>query len=415
MKKHLSLFLSLLLSYSLWAQSPQKMSYQAVIRNAGNNLVVNTQVGMQISLLQGSANGTAVYVETQSPTSNDNGLVSLEIGSGTVVSGNFAAINWANGPYFIKTETDPAGGSNYSISGTSQLLSVPYALYAENSGSSIAGPQGPPGNDGAPGPQGPQGIQGATGLTGPQGAQGPAGSNGNNGQNSLVKTTVENAGSNCANGGVKLEYGLDANSNGQLDIAEVNASLTKYVCNGAVGPQGPQGPAGSGSGGFTHYIGEEFGGGVVFHLWKDNAGVEHGLIVALTNQSTGQVWSNVSATQIGLTAQSTWNGLGNSTATVGQTGHTSSAAKLCLDLNSGGQSDWYLPAVDEISLLWHNRFNVNKTLSNIPGATVLPFFDVFWTSSEYLALNAWYFNFGNGYVINVVKTTSLYVRAIRAF
>jgi hypothetical protein len=107
--------------------------------------------------------------------------------------------------------------------------------------------------------------------------------------------------------------------------------------------------------------------------------------------------------------------LGNSTATVGQTGHTSSAAKLCLDLNSGGQSDWYLPAVDEISLLWHNRFNVNKTLSNIPGATVLPFFDVFWTSSEYLALNAWYFNFGNGYVINVVKTTSLYVRAIRAF
>jgi hypothetical protein len=235
---------------------------------------------MQISILQGSANGTAVYVETQTPTTNTNGLVSLEVGGGTVLSGNFSTIDWANGPYFIKTETDPAGGTNYTITGTSQLLSVPYAMYAAASGSSIPGPQGPQGpagNDGAPGPQGatgPQGPQGLTGATGPQGAigltgpagpQGPAGAtgaqgpvgaqgpqglpgangtNGSNGQNTLVKTTTETAGVNCTTGGVKLEYGLDANNNGVLDVIEINASLTKFVCNGVTGPQGPIGMQG---------------------------------------------------------------------------------------------------------------------------------------------------------------------------
>ncbi|MFN5386711.1 MAG: fibrobacter succinogenes major paralogous domain-containing protein, partial [Bacteroidota bacterium] len=95
-------------------------------------LVSNQPVGMRISILQGSASGTAVYVETQTPTTNANGLASLEIGGGTVVSGNISTIDWANGPYFIKTETDATGGSNYSITGTSQLLSVPYAFFSGN-------------------------------------------------------------------------------------------------------------------------------------------------------------------------------------------------------------------------------------------------------------------------------------------
>jgi hypothetical protein len=131
MKRIIIFCVTILFYVCSFAQAPQKMSYQAVIRNSSNTLVINTQVGMQISILQGSASGTAVYVETQTPTSNANGLVSLEVGAGTVVSGTFASINWANGPYFIKTETDPAGGTNYTITGTSQLLSVPYALHAK--------------------------------------------------------------------------------------------------------------------------------------------------------------------------------------------------------------------------------------------------------------------------------------------
>ena len=131
MTKIFTICLAVLVAAVSFAQAPNKMSYQAVVRNSSNSLVVNQAVGMRISLLQGSASGASVYTETQSPTTNANGLVSIEIGGGTVVSGNFANINWANGPYFIKTETDPNGGTNYSITGTSQLLSVPYALCAK--------------------------------------------------------------------------------------------------------------------------------------------------------------------------------------------------------------------------------------------------------------------------------------------
>lgn len=139
MKKLFAILIAILLTAAIWAQIPEKLSYQAVIRNSSDALVINRQVGMQISILQGSASGTAVYTETQAPSTNANGLVSIEIGGGTVVSGNFSAIDWANGPYFIKTETDPNGGTGYTITGTSQLLSVPYALYAKTSGDAFSG------------------------------------------------------------------------------------------------------------------------------------------------------------------------------------------------------------------------------------------------------------------------------------
>jgi hypothetical protein len=133
--KRLFTFLAIaLLTVSMFAQSPQLMSYQAVVRNSSNALVTNQAVGMRISILQGSATGTAVYVETQTPSTNANGLASLQIGGGTAVTGTFAAINWATGPYYIKTETDPTGGSNYTIIGTNQMLSVPYAMYAAYAG-----------------------------------------------------------------------------------------------------------------------------------------------------------------------------------------------------------------------------------------------------------------------------------------
>jgi hypothetical protein len=122
--------LALLLTISSFAQAPEKMSYQAVIRNADNALVTEQEVGMQISILQGA---TAVYVETHTPTSNTNGLVSLEIGLGTAISGSFTAIDWSADTSFITIETDPTGGTAYTITGTSQLLSVPYALYANTS------------------------------------------------------------------------------------------------------------------------------------------------------------------------------------------------------------------------------------------------------------------------------------------
>jgi hypothetical protein len=182
-----------LLTFNSFAQAPQKMSYQAVIRNNSNALVTSTAVGMQISILQGSATGTNVYTETQTPTSNTNGLVTLEIGAGTVVSGSFATINWASGLYFIKTETDPSGGTTYSITGTSQLLSVPYALYAETSGTpGIAGTTGATGiagSNGADGIIGATGTTGAAGIVGTTGADGIVGSTGATGVDGIVGST----------------------------------------------------------------------------------------------------------------------------------------------------------------------------------------------------------------------------------
>jgi trimeric autotransporter adhesin len=131
MKKLFTFWLAVLLIAGLFAQSPEKMSYQAVIRNSSHQLVTNQTIGMQISILQGTISGTAMYIETHAPTTNANGLVSIEIGAGTVVSGDFETIDWTNGPYFIKTETDPTGGVVYTITGSSQLLSVPYALHAK--------------------------------------------------------------------------------------------------------------------------------------------------------------------------------------------------------------------------------------------------------------------------------------------
>ena len=111
---------------------PQKMSYQAVVRNSSNVLVTNQPVGIKISILQYTATGTVVYAETQTPTTNANGLISIAIGTGAVITGAFSTIDWSAGPYFIKTEIDPSGGTTYSITSTSELLSVPYALYAND-------------------------------------------------------------------------------------------------------------------------------------------------------------------------------------------------------------------------------------------------------------------------------------------
>lgn len=127
-----SILLILLSTSHLTAQSPQKMSFQAVIRNINNVPVSMSTIGIRISVIYGSPEGIAVYTETQNGNTNSNGLISLQIGTGKVMVGTFASIDWANGPFFIKTETDPNGGNDYTIVGTSELLSVPYALFALN-------------------------------------------------------------------------------------------------------------------------------------------------------------------------------------------------------------------------------------------------------------------------------------------
>jgi len=290
-----------------YAQAPDGINYQAVIRNFSNTLVANTTIAIRIQVKQISASGTIVFQERHSVTTSAQGVVNLVIGQGTLLGGNFSTINWATGPYYVSLGVNFTNGSTYLDYGSQQLMSVPYALYAKNAGNqlnqwrygttvpaaalgtlgdfylnmtdgnvyyksnpttwlltgNITGPAGPSGATGAQGIQGvagpsgaagtngAQGIQGAPGVPGPQGIQGltgAIGAAGSNGQNALVKTTLEAPGTNCTNGGVKVESGLDANNNGILDAAEVNALLTTYVCNGLAGAQGIQGltgPAGA--------------------------------------------------------------------------------------------------------------------------------------------------------------------------
>ena len=134
MKKLFTLLVTVFFTIVLFAQSPQKMSYQAVIRNGSNGLVTSSPVGMRVSILQGSPTGTLVYQEIYNPNpqTNANGLVAIEIGGGTPLTGTFTTIDWSAGPYFIKTEIDPTGGTNYTITGTSQLLSVSLCIVCEN-------------------------------------------------------------------------------------------------------------------------------------------------------------------------------------------------------------------------------------------------------------------------------------------
>jgi hypothetical protein len=292
MKKIYSILAGLLLTASVFAQAPQKMSYQAVIRNSSNALITSTPVGMQISVLQGSLTGTAVYVETQTPSTNANGLVSVEIGGGTVVSGNFSTINWANGPYFIKTETDPTGGTAYTITGTNELMSVPYAL-------------------------------------------------------------------NAANANV---------------------------------------------GGFTHYLGEAFNGGIIYYLYKGSDGLEHGLIVALT-ESTPLAWQTTGTL---VNANRTEDGAYNTALMTG-----SPVAAYIATLGTG----WYLPSVDELGLLFYNRYSAQKGL-RLGGNTLLQWNSLsawYWSSSEYDASYAFRYSFLDGVADQNIKTTACYVRAVRAF
>ena len=311
MKKVFLLIYLVVATNTLFAQAPQGINYQTVVRNSAGVAIENQSVSIRFTVLQNSVNGTAVYTETHAATTNFLGLVNLVIGQGNATQGSFNNIDWSTGSYFIQTEADVAGGSNYVVAGTQQLMSVPYALHSQIAESLVGG--------------------------------------------------------------------------------------------------------GSGTNGFTRYIGEQFGGGVIFHLWLDSLGVEHGLIVDIVDLALSQVWSNVNSILIGPSAQSSWDGLSNSNAIVNQAGHTNSAAALCLNSNNSGQNDWYLPALDELILLSRNRFDVNKTLSTIPGSSTLRIDADYWSSTEVDVNRARVYFLTGLSNQSFPKANTESVRAIRAF
>ena len=157
--KHILLLLSFSLSLLTLAQTPKTISYQGVARNATGQPIPNQSIKVKLSLLETATSTISLYTETHTPTTTGQGLFALQIGAGTVLTGTYLNLDWSNGPKFVKTEIDPAGGDNFTLSSTNPLNAVPFALFAQS---------------GTPGPQGPAGATGAQGLIGLTGPQGPA-------------------------------------------------------------------------------------------------------------------------------------------------------------------------------------------------------------------------------------------------
>lgn len=357
MKKILTIAAALMMTASVWAQTPEKMSYQAVVRNASDALVTSTAVGMQLSILQGSATGTAVYTETQTPNTNINGLVSLEIGTGTTTD-DFSTIDWTTGPYFIKTETDPTGGTSYTISGTSQLMSVPFALHAKTAANGITAAQ-------------------TTAITA---------------NTAKVDQTISRTGTTVTltNGGTFTD-----------SVNTYTAGTNITIANNVISASG-------------HYVGELFGGGIVYYVYDNGA---HGLIASLDDLDggSGVVWG-LSGTDV-PNCESAWDGATNTASTITAGATASQAPGLCNAYSGGGNNDWYLPSSWELSLLYTNAFIISKKLDSDAIITTngFQFAQIYWSSSEISSTLTWGFLFSGGYSVGGTKTVAYRVRAVRAF
>jgi hypothetical protein len=376
MKKIFTMLALVLITVSVFAQATQKMSYQAIIRDAGNNLVTNHIVGMRISILQGSETGTVAYQETYNPNpqTNANGLVTLEIGSGVANTGTFADINWANGPYFIKTETDPVGETDYTITGTSQLLGVPYALFAKTSGdvsgtiaaSHISGLQ--------------------TSITNNPAVLANTAKRSYPHADSIKLSEIKgiNTGDQDLSGKVDVieGKGLSTNDYTVIDKSKVDA--------------------------LTHTIGETYGGGKVFYVY--NGGL-HGLIAATSDQATGIRWYGGSYTNTRARADGVGGGKANTVIIIAGQGPVdgdSFAATVCneysVTMSGVTYGDWYLPSLTELHLLYLQRNVVGGFTST-----------AYWSSTEANMDSAYGWGFDNGQQFYVGKANVYYVRAIRSF
>jgi hypothetical protein len=286
MKKLLLLacFLVALIGTS-YSQAPAMFNYQAVARNTSGAVIANQQVGLKISIRDGGPQGNIVYQELHdSVPTNSFGIITIVVGGGIIMQGDMNTINWASASKFMQVEFDAANNGNFVNMGTTQLLSVPYSMYAQTSGSSLPGPtgpqgaqgiqgmqgitgaqglQGPTGNDGAQGiagpmgPTGPQGIQGPTGNDGPQGAQGADGPIGPTGPQG-IQGPIGNDGPQGAQGidgptgpqGLQGPTGIQgiqgvAGATGQQGIAGPTGLQGSTGAQGIAGPTGPQGVTGA--------------------------------------------------------------------------------------------------------------------------------------------------------------------------
>ena len=365
------------------AQAPDKMSYQAVIRDTEGNLVAGETVGMKISILHGTVDGTVVYTETRRPETNSNGLVTFEIGGegATAVTGIFAAIDWSAGPWFIRTETDPSGGTDYTEKGTSQLLSVPYAFHAKTA-ETISEPivESDPLFDASPA----AGIEAAD---------------------------IDNWDEAYLWGDHAEEGYLTEETDPYYRFSEA-FNITDAGSGAVITDDERSKLAGYEVGDFAH-------GGVVFYV--EPCGTK-GLVAAKEDQSAGVRWYAGTSGNTQAKGDGPYAGKANTAiiiaaqVAIGDDNNTY-AARICneLEIIEGGKTygDWYLPSKEELNLMYINKAIIDATAWVNEG---YPFVDsLYWSSTEFDNIHTWCQSFTNGNQSVSFNYETLRVRAVRAF
>jgi hypothetical protein len=390
-KKRFTFLAALLIAVSIFGQSPEKtsilagnnqkmapvpsapeqISYQAVVRGSDNAIVANQAVGMRISVLQNTADGTAVYVETQTPTTNANGLLSIYIGAGTPVGSEvFSDINWSTGSYFIKIEIDTSGDNgSYDITGTTQLVSVPYALYAKTAGNDVLKEN-----------TANKSIDVAT----------DAASDVKFPSVKSVKTYVDIVQADV-DANETASTTSDATLQGYIDALEARIAVLEPAT-----------------------IGDLRAGGVVF--WVDPADNTHGLVCAFSNYASRTEWGCY-GTDLSSVPNVAYN-RGNPTGGGAEIGYgvtntngilsDCSTAPAALAARSLG-ADWFLPSINELKEMYVHKV----TLEAVSG--FVSFSNYYWSSTEIDYSYAWRQYFNNGSQDGDGKNNTYSVRAVRAF